>query len=156
LFVVLALIAGWSVFWKFAADKAQEAIEGWRAREAKSGRLYTCGSQSVAGYPFRIEVGCGGASALFRSNPPPLELKADNLMVVAQVYQPGLLISEIHGPLTVGEPGKSPDIIANWKLAQSSVRGTPAAPQRVSLVFDSPAVDRMVGATQQNILRAKH
>ncbi len=156
LFIVLALVAGWTGFWKFAATKAQEAIEGWRTREAKSGRIYNCGSQEVGGYPFRIEVSCGGASALFRSNQPPIELKADGLTVVAQVYQPGLLISEIHGPLTIGEPGKSPEIIANWTLAQSSVRGTPAAPQRVSLVFDGPTVDRVVGAARQNILRAKH
>ncbi len=155
LFIVLALIAGWTVFWKFAAGKAQEAIEGWRQREAKSGRIYTCGSQDVGGYPFRIEVNCNGASALIRSN-QPVELKADNLMVVAQVYQPGLLISEIHGPLTIGESGKSPDIIANWTLAQSSVRGTPAAPQRASLVFDGPTVDRVAGTARQNILRAKH
>jgi hypothetical protein len=153
---VLALIAGWTGFWKFAANRAQEAIEGWRLREAKSGRLYNCGSQRVGGYPFRIEVSCDAASVLFRSNQPPIELKADDLTVVAQVYQPGLLISEIHGPLTIGEPGKSPEIIANWRLAQSSVRGTPAAPQRASLVFDNPAVDRMAGTVPQNILRAKH
>lgn len=155
-FVVLALIAGWSGFWKFAADKAQEAIDGWRLREAKAGRVYSCGSQTVGGYPFRIEVNCDRASALFRSNQPPIELKTGSLVVLAQVYQPGLLISEFHGPLTIGEPGKSPDMVADWKLGQSSVRGTPAAPQRVSLVFDSPTVDRMDGAARQSILRAKH
>ena len=54
-FIVVALIAGWSGFWKFAADKAQSAVEGWRAREARAGRIYSCGSQNVGGYPFRIE-----------------------------------------------------------------------------------------------------
>jgi len=156
LFIVLALIAGWTGFWKFAAGKAQETIDGWRLREAKAGRVYTCDSQSVGGYPFRIEVNCDRASALFRSNQPPVELKANGLMIVAQVYQPGLLISEFHGPLTIGESGKTPDFIADWTLAQSSVRGTPAAPQRASLVFDGLAVDRMVGTARQNILRAKH
>ena len=155
LFIVLALIAGWTGFWKFAATKAQEAIDGWRLREAKSGRVYTCGSQDVGGFPFRIEVSCDGASAVFRTN-QPVELKAQGLTVVAQVYQPGLLISEINGPLTIGETGKSPDIVANWSLAQSSVRGTPTAPQRASLVFDAPTVDRLVGTARQNILRAKH
>jgi hypothetical protein len=101
-------------------------------------------------------VNCDRASALFRSNQPPIELKTGSLVVLAQVYQPGLLISEFHGPLTIGEPGKSPDMVADWKLGQSSVRGTPAAPQRVSLVFDSPTVDRMDGAARQSILRAKH
>jgi len=156
LFIVLALAAGWTGFWKFASGKAQEAIEGWRAREAKAGRIYNCGSQTIGGYPFRIEVNCAGASALFRSNQPPVELKASSLVVLSQVYQPGLLISEYHGPLTIGEPGKLPDIVADWKLAQSSVRGTPAAPSRASLVFEQPAVDRMSGGDRQSVLRAKH
>lgn len=156
LFIVLALVAGWTGFWKFASGKALETIEDWRAREAKAGRIYNCGSQTVGGYPFRIEVNCERASALFRSNQPPVELKASSLVVLAQVYQPGLLISEYHGPLTIGEPGKLPDIVADWKLAQSSVRGTPAAPSRASLVFEQPAVDRMNGGDRQSVLRAKH
>ncbi|HXX08002.1 MAG TPA: DUF2125 domain-containing protein [Pseudolabrys sp.] len=155
LFLVLALIAGWSAFWKLAAGKAETAIEGWRAREAKAGRIYACGSQTVGGYPFRIEVNCERTSALFQSNQPPVEVKTDSILVAAQIYQPGLLISEFHGPLTAGEPGKPPEITADWKLAQSSVRGTPAAPERVSLLFDQPAVDRMDGTTRQNLLRAK-
>jgi hypothetical protein len=156
LFVVLAVIAGWSAFWKFASGRAETAIDGWRAREAAAGRIYTCGSQAIGGYPFRIEVNCDHASALFQSNQPPVEIKTESLLVAAQVYQPGLLISEFHGPLTAGEPGKPAEITADWKLAQSSVRGTPAAPERVSLVFDQPMVDRMDGATRQNLLRAKH
>jgi hypothetical protein len=155
-FIVFALIAGWSGFWKFAAGKVETTIEGWRAREARAGRIYSCGSQNVGGYPFRIEVDCDQASALFRSNQPPVELKTTGLVVVAQVYQPGLLVSEFRGPLTVGELGKSPDLVADWKLAQSSVRGTPAEPERGSLVFDQPAVDRINGDTRQNILRARH
>ena len=154
--VVLAIIAGWTGFWKFAADKAQQTIEGWRAREAKSGRIYDCGSQTVGGFPFRIEVTCDQASAVIHSNEPPMELKAASLLVVAQVYQPGLIISEFHGPLTVGETGKPPEFFASWKLAQSSVRGTPAAPQRASLVFDNPVVDRVIGGARQNLLQARH
>ncbi len=156
LFVVFAVVAGWTGIWKYAADKAQVTIDGWRAREAKAGRVYDCSSQSVGGYPFRIEVNCDKASALFRSNQPPVELKTNGLIVLAQVYQPGLLISEFHGPLTIGEPGKLPDVIADWKVAQSSVRGTPASPERASLVFDGPAVDRMKDGDRQNLLRAKH
>ena len=156
LLIVFALIAGWTGFWKFAAGKAQNAIDGWRAREVQAGRIYNCASQSVGGFPFRIEVNCDRASAVFRSNQPPIELKAESLVVLAQVYQPGLLISEFQSPLTVGEPGKSPDIIATWTLGQSSVRGTPTAPQRVSLVFDNPAVDRMDGTNRLTMLKAKH
>jgi hypothetical protein len=153
---VLAVIAGWTGFWKLAADKAQQTIDGWRAREARSGRIYDCGSQALGGFPFRIEVTCDRASAVFRSNEPPIELKADSLLVVAQVYQPGRIISEFHGPLTIGQPGKEPEFLASWKLAQSSIRGTPTAPQRASLMFDDPVVDRMSGTGRENLLRARH
>jgi len=156
IFIVFAVIAGWTGFWKFAASRAQEAIDGWRAREARAGRIYDCGSQTIGGFPFRIEVNCREASALFRGSEPPLELKTNSLVVMAQVYQPGLLISEFHGPLTVGESGKSAEVIVDWKLAQSSLRGTPAAPSRASLVLDQPVIDRMNGGNRQNLLRAKH
>ena len=113
-----ALIGGWSWLWHYTADQAEAAIDGWRAREAKAGRLYTCGSQTIGGYPFRIEVNCDKASALFRSNQPAVEIKASGILIAAQIYQPDLLISEFHGPLTIAEPGHEPNIVVNWKLAQ--------------------------------------
>jgi hypothetical protein len=93
---------------------------------------------------------------LKHSNQPPVELKANGLVVLAQVYQPGLLISEFHGPLAIGEPGKSPDIVADWKLAQSKRAWYAGGAGRASLVFDQPVIDRINGDTRQNLLRAKH
>ena len=71
LILIAALFGGWSWLWHYAAGKAEATIDGWRAREAKSGRIYDCGSQAIGGYPFRFEVNCDRASALFRSNQPP-------------------------------------------------------------------------------------
>jgi hypothetical protein len=50
-------------------------------------------------------VVCSPASAEFRSNQPPIEVKAGSVLVVAQVYQPNLLISEFNGPLTIADLG---------------------------------------------------
>ena len=61
--VVFAVVAGWSLFWKYAADRAAALIADWKTREASIGRVYDCGSQSIAGYPFRIEVTCAPVSA---------------------------------------------------------------------------------------------
>ena len=155
LVLFVALIGGWSWFWYYASGKAEVAIDGWRAREAKAGRVYKCGSQSIGGYPFRIEVECDKASALFKSNQPPVEIKTSGMLIAAQIYDPTLLITEFHGPLTIADPGKAPTIIADWKLGQSSVRGTPSAPQRVSLVFDGATVDRIGGGARENLLHAK-
>jgi len=155
LVLVAALVGGWSWFWHYAAGKAEVTVEGWRAREAKAGRIYACGSQTIGGYPFRIEVDCDKASALFRSNQPPVELKTARILAAVQVYDPTLMISEFTGPLTIADPGHAPNLILNWKLMQSSVRGTPAAPQRVSIVFDDPKLDRLSGGARQNLLTAK-
>jgi hypothetical protein len=156
LVLVAVLFGGWSWLWTYASGKAEATIDGWRAREAAAGRVYDCGSQTMGGYPFRIELNCDRASALFGSNVPPVEIKAGSVLVAAQIYQPTLLISEFHGPLTIAEPGQAPSIVANWKLAQSSLRGTPGAPERVSLVLDKPVVERMSGAGSERMLRAEH
>ncbi len=154
--VVVALCAGWSAFWFFAAHQAETAIAGWRAREAKAGRVYTCGKQEVSGFPFRIEVDCTPATAQFDSGGKSYTAATDHVLVVGQIYTPGLLISEAKGPLTFGETGKPPTAIVNWKLAQSSVAGTPTNPQRVALVFDKPVVDAIGGGTEQTVLSAEH
>jgi hypothetical protein len=156
LVLVAALFGGWSWFWYYATGKAQATVEGWRAREAKAGRIYACGSESFGGFPFRFEMNCAAASASFQSNQQPVEIKARNILVAAQIYQPTLLLSEFHGPLTVATPGQAPELVVNWKLFQSSVRGTPSAPERISLVLDKPVLDGVTNGNARTLLRADH
>lgn len=153
LVLVVVLCGGWSGFWYFASGKIEATIEGWRAREAKAGRVYACGTQSVGGFPFRFELNCDDASAVFSQ--PPLEVKSRGVLVAAQVYEPTLLISEFHGPLTVAAPGQAPDVIVNWKVAQSSLRGTPSEPERVSIAVDLPVVEGVSGGTQKTLWKAR-
>jgi hypothetical protein len=154
--LMLALAAGWIGFWQYAAGEVRVRLDGWRAREAKAGRVYACGSQSVGGFPFRFELDCQRASALFRGTALALRLETSRVLLAAQVYQPTLLIGEYSGPLTIGESGQAPSILVNWRLAQSSLRGTPAAPERAALVVDEPVIDRLAGTERQTLLRAKH
>jgi hypothetical protein len=155
LLLVAMLLGGWSAFWFYASGKVEATIEGWRAREGQAGRLYACGSQTIGGYPFRFELNCDDASALFKSSQPPIEIKSHGVLVAAQVYEPTLLIGEFHGPLTIASPGHAPEVVINWKLAQSSLRGTPAAPERMSLAVDLPVVDGVSGGTQKTLWRAR-
>jgi len=153
--VVIALAVLWTGLWFYAASAAEAAIAGWREREAKVGRFYGCQKETIGGYPLRIEVRCSEPRAELRNEQPPLALKATDLLVVAQIYQPTLLIGEFIGPLTIAEPGKPPSHIANWTLAQASVRGTPRAPERVSIVVDGPTVDRVGEGGNAAVLRAQ-
>ena len=155
LFIAFALMAGWAWAWKYAAGEAEAALEGWRAREAKTGRIYSCGAQSIGGFPFRIEVNCERASALLRDERTPLEIKAPGVVVAAQVYRPDRLVSEFSGPLTIAAPGQAPIVTANWTSGQSTVTGTPRAPESVSLTFDRPTIDRIGNGKTENFLSAK-
>jgi hypothetical protein len=160
LFLIAA--AAWSAFWFYSASKVDETADAWRAREARSGRIYDCASRSVAGYPFRLEVRCDGASVALVSQTAgqaatqtPITAKLGEILVVSQIYDPKLLIAEFTAPATIAGPGQ-PSMIANWSKARSSVAGLPGVPQRVSLVFDDPSLDRTDVSPQMPLARAKH
>jgi len=154
--LVVVIGLGWSAFWLYASSRAASEIDGWRAREAKAGRIHTCGDQAIGGYPFRIEVRCRSVGLEFRTFDPPLALNAKDGLAVVQVYDPTLLIAELSGPLSVGEPGKPPTLSANWKLAEASIRGTPQAPERVSIVMDDPTVARFNRGAMEPVAAATH
>jgi hypothetical protein len=161
--LLLIAAAAWSAFWFYAASQVDVAADAWRAQEAKAGRIYDCARRSVAGYPFRLEVRCDGASVSLVSQTAgqagtqaPITAELGEILVVAQVYDPKLLIAEFTAPATISDRGQQPSIVVNWSKARSSVIGLPAVPQRASIVFDDPEVNRFNGSLQAPLARAKH
>ena len=156
--LVIAALA-WSAFWFLAASEAEVKADAWRAQEAKSGRVYDCAKRSVAGFPFRFEVRCDGASVALKSQTATqaaFSAKLDEILVVAQVYDPKLVIAEFSAPATIAERGGPPSLSVNWSKARASVVGLPAIPQRASIVFDDPAIDRLNATVATPLARAKH
>jgi len=161
--LLLIVAAAWSAFWFYAASQVDVAADAWRAQEAKAGRIYDCARRSVAGYPFRLEVRCDGASVSLVSQTAgqagtqaPITAELGEILVVAQVYDPKLLIAEFTAPATISDRGQQPSVVVNWSKARSSVVGLPAVPQRASIVFDDPEVNRFNGSLQAPLARAKH
>ncbi|MEX1083103.1 MAG: DUF2125 domain-containing protein [Xanthobacteraceae bacterium] len=153
-FFLLAIL--WMGLWFHASGIARETLAGWFEREAKAGRLYDCGSQSIGGFPFRVEMRCQPAAMQWRSAQPTVYVKTAALLVAAQIYQPSLLISEFTGPLSLAEGDGRADFIADWKHLQTSVRGSPALPERVSIVIDRPSFDRVTASGHEALFRATH
>ena len=159
---VLVLIAAiaWSAFWFYAASEVDVKADAWRAQEAKSGRVYDCARRTVAGFPFRLEVRCDGASVSLVSQTagtqPPLTARLGEILVVAQVYDPKLVIAEFTAPATISDSQGAPAMSVNWKTARSSVVGLPAVPQRASIVFDDPEIDRLNGSVAAPLAQARH
>jgi hypothetical protein len=163
---VLLLVAamGWSAFWFFAASEVDAKADAWRAQEAKSGRVYDCARRSVAGFPFRLEVRCDGATVSLKAQTaeqaaagqPPVTAQLGEILVVAQVYDPKLLIAEFTAPATISDSSGQPSMAVNWSKARASVVGLPAVPSRASIVFDDPEIDRFNGSVQAPLLHANH
>jgi hypothetical protein len=149
--LVLLLALAWTGIWFYAAGRARDEIAAYRAREAQAGRVQDCASQSIGGYPFRLEVRCEGASFELRGT-PTLRLKLPSALAAVQVYDPKLLISEFTGPLEIAE-GSTPSAVVNWSLAQASVRGLPGPLERASLALDEPTVRTASGDV---LFRARH
>ena len=158
---VLLLIAAiaWTGFWFFAASQVDVQADAWRAHEAKSGRIYDCAKRSVAGFPFRLEIACDSPTVTLASQTAQaanrFTAKLDQILVVAQVYDPRHVIAEFSGPAAITDQnGQS--FAANWKLGRASVFGLPDVPQRASIVFDQPALARVDGAVQVPLAEAGH
>ncbi|MDQ2083877.1 DUF2125 domain-containing protein [Xanthobacteraceae bacterium Astr-EGSB] len=151
--VVLAL--AWCGLWYFAAGQAESEIAAWREGEAQRGRVITCASQEIGGFPFRIEVSCAEPSVAFRDPQLPA-LKAKNALAAVQIYQPNLLIAEISGPLAVTQASGTAIASIGWRDAQVSVRGLMPPPERVSAVFDKITADRLDAGAPERLAAAEH
>jgi hypothetical protein len=164
LFIMPALLlvaaAAWSGFWFYAASEVGVRADAWRAQEAKSGRVYDCGQRTVAGFPFRLEIRCSDASVSLVSQTAaaqaPFTARLGEILVVAQIYDPKLLIAEFKAPATIADRGQPPSLKVNWSQGRSSVVGLPAVPQRASIVFENPSIDRVNGPVQTPLARANH
>jgi len=157
--VLLIAAAAWSGFWFYAASQVGVRADAWRAQEAKSGRNYDCANRTVAGFPFRLEIKCEGASVTLVSQTAsnvPFTARLGEILVVAQIYDPKLVIAEFKSPASIAIPEQSP-LRVNWSKGRASVVGLPAVPQRGSLVFDDAAIDRVnANSIAVPVARAKH
>ena len=162
--ILVIAAAGWSAFWLFAASQVDAKADAWRAQEAKSGRIYDCDKRSVAGFPFRLEVRCSGASVSLRSQTAqqaatqaaPITAKLGEILVVAQIWDPKLVIAEFTAPATISDSGGPASMRVNWSTARASVVGLPDLPQRADITFDDPTIERVNGAAPVPLGRARH
>ncbi|MBV9064319.1 MAG: DUF2125 domain-containing protein [Methylobacteriaceae bacterium] len=136
IFALIALAIGWSIFWYVSATITGREIGAWIKREADDGRIWTCPERSVGGYPFRIEISCKTPSFSGPAAGIPVTGALAGIHLVAQLYNPKLIIGEAEGPFDFALPQDGSRTLVNWKLLQISVRGEPDTLQRGSLAAD--------------------
>jgi hypothetical protein len=159
-YIALALLipvlgAGWTATWYYAAGRAGAVIDGWREREARSGRVHRCGSESIGGFPFRFELRCVEPTLEVKTAARQLRFAAKDIVLSAELWQPTRFAGEIVGPLTVSEPGQTGSIVGQWRRASLEMRGLPVAPERGSIAIENPVFERRDGAEAQGLFTAQ-
>ena len=139
---VIVLGALWSGLWYVSASVADRALSGWVEREAAAGRVYSCGSETIGGFPFNITARCAGVTAEITNSQPHYSVGAKALDFVAEIYRPTRLVGEITGPLTVAVTGQPPSLAADWSRGRLEVSGVPPQPDTLSIALDDPHLDR--------------
>ena len=80
---LVLLFAAWCGFWYYGASVAERTIAGWKEREANSGRVYTCATQTVGGFPFGLEFRCADVGIAVKASQQPI---AEERSRVAQYF----------------------------------------------------------------------
>jgi len=154
--VLIVLGAVWCWLWYYAASVADRTLSGWVEREAAAGRIYTCRSQGIGGFPLSIQAHCVEASAAINSNEPPVAVSAKDITFVAQVFEPTELVGRVASPVMVSLPGQSTSFVANWTRGELRVRGVPPQPESVTVTVDHPRLDQVVAANQTAVFTADY
>lgn len=154
--LIMILATLWTGAWYYIAARVPQEIADLKAREARAGRIYDCGAQTIGGFPFRIELNCSEPSVQLKDTAPPLLLKSAASLLAWQIYSPSLVIGEFTGPLAIGVPGERASYRANWRLVQASMRASLSGVERVSIVGDGASVDRAGDAPGPAVFRADH
>jgi hypothetical protein len=153
--IIVALAVIWTCLWYYAATIVGQTLAGWYQREAAAGRVYSCGSQSVGGFPFKLAVHCYGVAADVKSAQPAFSVAAKTAIFGAMIWHPTSLVGDVVGPLTFADLGQSPRFTADWTRGQITVRGIPPNPESASFSFDAPRVDRVPAtAASDELFRA--
>jgi hypothetical protein len=144
--IIVALTVVWTCLWYYAAAIVEQTLTGWYQREAEAGRVYSCGSQSVGGFPFKLAVNCYGVAADVKSAQPAFSIAAKTAIFGAMIWHPTSLVGDVVGPLTFADLGQPPRFTADWTHGEITVRGIPPNPESASFSFDAPRVDRVMAA----------
>lgn len=140
----LALLAvGWTTAWNLARNRVSEEIDRQIERLERAGMVVACPDRTVSGFPFRFEVGCGrpGLSIPARG----VTMTAEALRVVAQAWDPFLVILEIDGPITADDGRMVLD--GMWRRFAMSLRWTRQGAERLSLAADDVKLSTRISGT---------
>ena len=124
------LAAGWTALWTTARGRVSDEVDRRIAGLAAAGVGFACGERVIGGFPFRFEISCRDPGlTLARQG---VVASAAAVRVVAQAWDPFLVITELDGPFTLTDRVGS-KIAATWRSLRFSLRWHMRGVDRLSL-----------------------
>ena len=127
---VILLAVLWSGLWYVSASMADRTLAGWVEREAAAGRVYSCGSETIGGFPLSIRADCIDATAEIKNSQPPYgSAPRPSISSRRSITRPGSSAMST-GPLNFAAIGQPPSLTADWTHARIIVSGVPPDPEQ--------------------------
>ena len=100
--VVVVAVAIWTGGWFFARSRVATEMDLRLAALVDRGIEISCPERSIAGFPFRFEIGCVTPDLSIPGR--GIGASTRRLLVVAQVWDPHLILADVEGPIDVASP----------------------------------------------------
>ncbi len=127
---IVILFGGYSAGWFYVAGEIEARVRSEIARFADGRRSVECVNLSVRGFPFRIGLWCDGVRLFDPAE--GVDVSADRLRTVAQVYNPFHVVAEADSPASVELPGVD-RLALTWEALRASIRVDFDFPERLSV-----------------------
>lgn len=150
---LLVFAVGWSALWLYARREAERAFSVWIAAERTHGRIWTCPSRQIGGFPLGIVLTCDRPTFAEAGN-ATFKGELAGLRADARLYFPTSVEIDLAGPLIVHQDAGDPDLVVSWSNAHVTLRGDlPGDLNRGELGADGVAIS---GGTAGPLIRIGH
>jgi hypothetical protein len=150
------LICCWNGALFYALHSLNTTIAGLRVWEGKSGRQYSCTSEGAGGYPFRVVMMCADPKATIVTEGGTFIVQAKELQLVADVFNPSVIVSRIKGPVSFAELGRPDAFMGSWSHAQATVYGPHPTPDGFSIELADLKLEHVSHDVTEPVVSAEH
>ena len=136
--VLLAMVAmapiGWSIFWYAKSHEAAAALTAWMAQEAHKGRVWTCPSQKIGGFPYTTVITCENLEFRGEALGKTLSGTLHGLRATSPLLRSDNVLVKLDPPFTARSSGGDLDVTAQWSELLVEIDGAPGVLGQLAFV----------------------
>jgi hypothetical protein len=151
LLLPLAILAtapiGWSIFWYVKSRQTAAAVAAWMTNEAQRGRIWSCPSQTIRGFPFSVTISC--ENMLYQGDVLGMVLTGTlrGLHATAPLLRNDNVLAKLDPPFTAKNGDGTLDISLQWSELFVELDGGPGVLGRFALMGNQVRLRGRAGET---------